>query len=1121
MNKLKSLLVLFLLFGSILLVIVPTPVSAVETPKTVNSYWRLVTITDPINGYPVLINITKDVGGTMNCANHCKDDFSDLRFFNHDNVTKLDYWIENYTSGKYAWVWVELPANATTVPKMIMYYGNASANPDSDGEQTFFWFDDYSVDSSASYHKSLTAAGALVQYECVNISTLYTLTATLGGRMRYNAEITYWNAGGDVRYVASFIGANANADEVLEGMFYPYNGTNPPGADDHNVTFELWSRKDGSPPQQTALKFNWTHTYKEPVTYQLNWTTAGSAFKAYHFPTVAANWTIVGLTANIPPKTNLERNASWVMRTSDHIFRPGNKTAGYLDMYSNGTVGNEAVRVLVDWAFVDQMNKTEPTLALPGAEQSLIVKPITFRNLYITNNESSWYFSEHVRNQALDESWYENTTDWHTYNRTTEFWGLNAYCVNNTGIPGINLSMINISGMDRFGAIMNIHNTGAHGSDITQGYLIGNMSDRCYYIGAGEGLIFWLYYDASTGFWYDVVNESLGRNSRVHIDLELSQSNITNWYGNDSLIKNTGYTWGSIPGTPIPYDWEIAPSYANGSWLKLIYDANCDCLQFKCWGDPSYKGLMQEPLGWVIDNYDWPGGTLLDEDPVSIGIAMWNPDGDTIRGDFDIIDVFQENYSYNSSFQSAEYSNRQPFMTFPQNNAEDIETNLDKFMNDAETGNLTSNSVTDFVRSILNNATENSRPANLSLSAIHYNQNDTIRYFSFTLYNCLGLTPAWAYDNYLVLMIDDALNGNITGSHEDGDAMVAINVDGDTTWDDNDRAYYISTDGTQWEWHGTTFSPWSISANAFYTNRQAFQNVYRYWNHSLYIFAIPLAHLIKDDLTNLNAYDNFNLSIFTFIPSSSRAYFWQNYNETICTARHSEVLSTIKQYYLNEAYLAEDDLDILPANILRWGVGQITGGKNPADEFAYDTITTKTANRTTVPGDNLWALLTYTVNITNNGTGALTNVYFNDTWYDCDGYPYDWTLVSCTHHSPDNITWNNASRIWSIREGFIAPGDTWSFTYSINVTNCSATNLSGTMWNNYTVNATGITNAETGGESVRFGTLVNQVCVWYTTDLNTNLPDIGNSVLSILGIVIIIGAIMSIVGLVMVYTKRQ
>ncbi len=67
-----------------------------------------------------------DTPGVVYLGGKSRSDFGDLRFTKSDGVTLLDYWIESYTSGVSATVWVEvdsIPASPNTAT-IYLYYGN-------------------------------------------------------------------------------------------------------------------------------------------------------------------------------------------------------------------------------------------------------------------------------------------------------------------------------------------------------------------------------------------------------------------------------------------------------------------------------------------------------------------------------------------------------------------------------------------------------------------------------------------------------------------------------------------------------------------------------------------------------------------------------------------------------------------------------------------------------------------------------------------------------------------------------------------------------------------------------------------------------------------------------------
>jgi mannan endo-1,4-beta-mannosidase len=109
-------------------------------------YRKPITVTDKIEGYQTLINVSYDDGGDVYCEGNSNSNFSDLRFTT-ESGTLVPYWIEYKEYGDYAIVWVNNLYNDTN---LYMYYGNSEANCESDGNETFVYFNDFSTAPSIS-----------------------------------------------------------------------------------------------------------------------------------------------------------------------------------------------------------------------------------------------------------------------------------------------------------------------------------------------------------------------------------------------------------------------------------------------------------------------------------------------------------------------------------------------------------------------------------------------------------------------------------------------------------------------------------------------------------------------------------------------------------------------------------------------------------------------------------------------------------------------------------------------------------------------------------------------------------------------------------------------------------
>jgi len=102
-------------------------------------YHKTITVANKADDYQMKLFVGKSAGGNVTTEGHCNDNFSDLRFV-YDNSTELPYWIQNYTSGEQATVWIN---NSGNYDNFDMFYGNSAVGTTSDGFTTFDVFDDF------------------------------------------------------------------------------------------------------------------------------------------------------------------------------------------------------------------------------------------------------------------------------------------------------------------------------------------------------------------------------------------------------------------------------------------------------------------------------------------------------------------------------------------------------------------------------------------------------------------------------------------------------------------------------------------------------------------------------------------------------------------------------------------------------------------------------------------------------------------------------------------------------------------------------------------------------------------------------------------------------------------
>lgn len=86
-------------------------------------------------------------GNTCYVDGDCQTDFDDIRFTDNDGDTVLDYWLFEKIDSDYAIFWVEVLDNLDTDQIVYVYYGNDDAVSLSDGDDTFYFFDEFSGSS--------------------------------------------------------------------------------------------------------------------------------------------------------------------------------------------------------------------------------------------------------------------------------------------------------------------------------------------------------------------------------------------------------------------------------------------------------------------------------------------------------------------------------------------------------------------------------------------------------------------------------------------------------------------------------------------------------------------------------------------------------------------------------------------------------------------------------------------------------------------------------------------------------------------------------------------------------------------------------------------------------------
>ena len=82
----------------------------------------------------------------VHCENHCQNFPNDIRFTGADGITKYNYWIERIegtTPSRVSTVWIKIDSIPAGTVDFYMYYGKASDDNESNGDNVFIFFDDF------------------------------------------------------------------------------------------------------------------------------------------------------------------------------------------------------------------------------------------------------------------------------------------------------------------------------------------------------------------------------------------------------------------------------------------------------------------------------------------------------------------------------------------------------------------------------------------------------------------------------------------------------------------------------------------------------------------------------------------------------------------------------------------------------------------------------------------------------------------------------------------------------------------------------------------------------------------------------------------------------------------
>lgn len=536
---------------------------------------------------------------------------------------------------------------------------------------------------------------------------------------------------------------------------------------------------------------------------------------------------------------------------------------------------------------------------------------------------------------------------------------------------------------------------------------------------------------------------------------------ICNWNGTNmtDIVTGDAVVDPSTDATDLSDQWVQEGIYItdSGNYYKIIYNEHNGSLKFKWWG-PLFMG---EPTGWTIQTVQT---NLTHEDATCHGIGVWDPNERDAHVQFDLLNIWQLNYTLNTSdyCNISDYNESRPHMDFP---VLDIGTWTEEIMayfNESEETNLTVDIARDMMKDNITNIMNMESRAFELKTLDNGQQNDTVYYYSICIDNWTGFDAEALFDEWLHLHIQFTPEDDVeTGEY--ADFIVGIDVDNNRQWDLNDRLYYgYANDTEQLAWFQTFNGngAWAenlASMNIWQTDTSTVGNLHRYTNHLGFSMNIPLADLIKTSGKPINSSDVFGLSIITTTSgdwgsSPQDACVWQNWNETSETPFYTEEnnIVNVVSYFLNET--EEEGWMVNETCLQRWGEGVIGPGLAASEEIGYTLNVTKTANISSIDEVGVTtAQINYTIWVNNTGAIAITNVVVNDTLFACSCHNFNETALVNT-----NIDWGNVTNYTCYRvftNASIGGGESWKIWYVINVSMCPDI-THGTLLNTATVNAT-------------------------------------------------------------------
>jgi hypothetical protein len=533
MRKLAIILTMILLCNIVLIL---SPIVSATDPwyNTNWDYRKSLTVSGKIIGDTMRLVVVNNTGvGNLTCSGHVMNDFRDL-VFTDTSKNILSYWVQNYTVGVRATVWIN---NSLNVSTMYMYYGNPGATSSSNGNTTFWFFDDF---NGTSLNLQKWAKTGTPTVTILNSELALDSTATnqyISSKKSFGLNYGMYGRIKEVSVSNPWQGFGFGLCPASPYNNPPYVAKSPGGATSGRV---YWG--DGSNPVQYGNVFNSIYSY-----YFMKVMRLSNYVRAY------TNDTSVAYSSTSIPTGSL-----------------------YPSVGVGGLAQGGTQKVIMDWVFVKKFWNIEPYWSSFGAEEihapvNSNPNPVTYsvvlsspvlsiyvsdidndymNQIFRSNHTGSWQtlsWNNHTLNATLTYTttfyhnnyscyWSSNLTDNHSH------WTNNSYHYYMVRCPSKNLTISNHH--------VNTTWTNQYKYNFYSGYTYydndtGNLTSYHFYNNHIDTMWSHLVRQNSTGYW--IYDNDTGNASGGSYNFTINMTSIDgfnfsiNWTG-DYNSTNTNIT---------------------------------------------------------------------------------------------------------------------------------------------------------------------------------------------------------------------------------------------------------------------------------------------------------------------------------------------------------------------------------------------------------------------------------------------------------------------------------------------------------------------------------------------------------------------------------------------------